>query len=52
MKVISKGKKYRAECSNCGCIFEYTKKDIDEYACITCPSCGEIEPHTKENEIE
>lgn len=70
MKIIKAGRKFplsfRAECKECGCLFEYDINEISNcqstkyidgypivnaYSCVRCPQCKTIVKHTpKDNE--
>lgn len=52
MKVIKKGKVFRAECECCGALLEYSARDVSEDGTIECPECHNTIPHTRENEYE
>lgn len=52
--IIKEGAKerttFRAECEECGCVFEYNRDDITFGLWIVrCPQCSHPVPHSSEN---
>lgn len=52
IKIIKEGQvKFPATCGRCGCEFTYELEDVNTAGFVTCPCCGELIFHKRNNTI-